>query len=162
MAESRHITVRPKVHNTLNVYRTLPPSCVPFVVDDDYSFPFIERGECVVIDTEDRTARAGDIYVIQWNGGSRNLCQAMLSRWQKEGEEPSWNVGSMKRATPEELDRFLDDVRNNMSKGIPTWTGGWSEGPFALDHLESKLVGAVIGLYQPDVEKMIRNAGRAA
>lgn len=137
---------RPHQHNTLNVYRTLPPHCIAFEVKDHHSMPFINPGEVVVVDTEDRTARVGDIYVIEWNGGSRNLCQARHSRWQKEGEPTLWNVGSMRVSRPEELEAWIAKANAGT---IPVWTGGWTEGPFTIEHLESKLVGAVIGIYQP-------------
>ncbi len=141
---------RPQQHNTLNVYRTLPPHCIAFEVTDRHSLPFIEPGEVVVVDTEDRTPRVGDIYVIEWNGGSRNLCQARHSRWQKEGHPTVWNVGSMRTTSPYEFGEWLEKAKADQARGVvPVWTGGWTEGPFDIDHLESKLVGAVIGLYQP-------------
>lgn len=96
------LTNRPQQHNTLNVYRTPPPHCIAFEVTDRHSLPFIDPGEVVVIDTEDRTPRVGDIYVIEWIGGRRNVCQARHSArlWQKDGQEPRWHVGSMRATTP--------------------------------------------------------------
>lgn len=138
--------------NTLNVYRTLPQHCIAFEVTDRQSLPFIEPGEVVVVDTEDRTPRVGDIYVIEWNGGRRNVCQARHSArpWQTDGQKPRWHVGSMRTTTPAEFDDWLAAAAEANRKGmLPQWGGGWAEGPFTLDHLESKLVGAVVGLYEP-------------
>ena len=127
---------RPQQHNTLNVYRTLPPHCITFEVTDRHSLPFIEPGEVVVIDTEDRTPRVGDIYVIEWTGGRRNVCQARHSAWQKTGEEPRWHVGSMRTTTPAEFEGWLADAAEANRKGfVPQWCGGWSEGPFSFDNL---------------------------
>lgn len=147
-------------HNTLNVYRTLPPNCIALTVDDHYSLPFIRPGECVVVDTENKTARVGDIYVIEWMGGRRNLCQARHSSvvYQREGHAPRWNVGSMRTTTREEFETWLaEPIKPGV---ISEWNRSWTEGPFTLDHLESKLVGAVIGLYQPSVRQVINNGGR--
>lgn len=141
---------RPQQHNTLNVYRTLPPHCIAFEVTDRHSLPFIEPGEVVVVDTEDRTPRVGDIYLIEWIDGRRNVCQARHSSWQKDGEEPRWHVGSMRTTTRAEFEEWLTASNDASRRGMtPQWCGGWTEGPFTLEHLESKLVGAVIGLYRP-------------
>lgn len=143
---------RPQQHNTLNVYRTLPPHCIAFEVTDRHSLPFIEPGEVVVVDTEDRTPRVGDIYVIEWIGGRRNLCQARHSAppWQRNEPEPVWHVGSMRTTSREEFETWLAAANDATRKGmVPQWCGGWAEGPFDRDYLESKLLGAVIGLHKP-------------
>ncbi|MCZ7488512.1 S24/S26 family peptidase [Rhizobium rhizogenes] len=143
---------RPVQHNTLTVYRTLPPHCVTLEVTDRHSLPFIEPGEVVVIDTEDRTPRVGDIYVIEWAGGRRNVCQARHSAtpWQKDGQEPRWHVGSMRTTTPAEFEDWIAAAAEANRKGmLPQWGGGWAEGPFTHDHLKTKLVGAVVGIYKP-------------
>jgi hypothetical protein len=143
------ISIRHQQHNTLNVYRTLPPHCILYEVTDRHSLPFIDPGEIVVIDTEDRTARVGDIYVIEWQGGRRKLCQARHSQW-NHGDELCWFVGSMRTTSRKEFETWLAKARTSWAKGqIPTLVAGWSEGPYETDHLESKLVGAVIGVYKP-------------
>lgn len=147
-------------HNTLNVYRTLPLGCIAFIVKDHHCMPFIRPGECVVVDTDDRTPRKDDIYVIGWEGGKRDICQARHTNHTFADGQTVWMVGSMKRSDPAALQRFLESGLTP-SGGIPQWNGAWSEGPFTFDHLESKLVGAVIGLYEPKVDDMIRNAGKA-
>lgn len=142
----------PQQHNTLNVYRTLPPHCIAFEVVDRHSLPFIEPGEVVVVDTEDRTPRVGNIYVIEWIGGRRNVCQASQAsgRWKIEPKDPYWEVSSLRSLTPAEYVEWLVRLslarRDGMLLELP---GGWKEGPFTFEHLESKFVGAVIGLYKP-------------
>jgi hypothetical protein len=141
--------------NTLSVYRTLPPNCIAVQVMDRHSLPFIQPGEVVVVDTEDRTPRVGDIYVIEWNGGRRNVCQARHSAgpWQTKGKDARWHVGSMRTITPAEFEDWFASTDEASRKGmVPQWFGGWAEGPFNFDYLESKLVGAVIGLYKPSME----------
>ncbi|WP_166096695.1 S24 family peptidase [Rhizobium flavescens] len=148
--------------SSLICYQTLPPGCIAFLVKDDYSAPYIRAGEWVVVDTTDRTARVGDVYVIHWDSGGRNLCQARHSSkmWQPDGKTPCWHVGSLKTSSKEEFDAWLKQTEEARAHGaIPTWRGGWTEGPLNLDHLESKLVGAVIGLYQPTFDSPLRIAG---
>lgn len=162
------IASRPQQHNMLNVYRELPPGCVPFLVQDEYSMPFIRPGECVVVDTTDTTPRVGDIYVIQWDNTlrgevRRDICQARHSSamWKSRDAQPLWHVTSMKTAGPGDLERFIEETAANRAKGmVPMWTGGWSDGPFDYDHLASKLYGAVIGIYRPKVDHMIEKARR--
>lgn len=167
------IAFRPQQHNTLNVYRELPPGCVPFLVQDEYSMPFIRPGECVVVDTTDTTPRVGDIYVIQWDNTlrgevRRDICQARHSSamWRRRDGETSWHVTSMKTVGPGDFEKFLEKAAAERANGmaphgaVPMWTGGWSDGPFDYDHLASKLYGAVIGIYQPKVQEMIEKARR--
>ena len=56
----------------------------------------------------------------------------------------------MRTTSPYEFGEWLKKAKAEQDRGfIPVWTGGWTEGPFTFEHLESKLVGAVIGLYKP-------------
>jgi hypothetical protein len=49
-----------------------------------------------------------------------------------------------------EFEEWLSSANEATRKGMtPQWCGGWAEGPFDRDHLESKLVGAVIGIFKP-------------
>jgi hypothetical protein len=156
---------RVQEHNALVVYSTLPKGCISFPVTDEYSMPFIQPGEWVVVDTTDRTARVGDIFVIQWDSGSRNICQARHSApmWQRGRETPSWHVGSMKTSSREAFEEWLKEADAERRNGaIPVWQGAWTEGPLELDHLESKLVGAVIGLFQPDFIEPRRTVGESS
>ncbi|UXS31343.1 hypothetical protein FY152_04235 [Agrobacterium tumefaciens] len=53
------------------------------------------------------------------------------------------------------LEDWLADAAEANRKGmVPQWCGGWAEGPFSFDHLESKFVGAIVGLYKPSEPKV--------
>jgi hypothetical protein len=147
---------RMKDQNTLSVYRTLPAGCIAHPVTNEYSAPFVMPGEWVVVDTTDRSPRVGELYVIQWENGSRILCQARHSSsiWQTEGEDPRWNVGSLQTANLEDFDAWLRQTRARCGHDrIPVWSKTWADGPFRQEYLARKLVGSVIGIYQPEFEE---------
>ncbi len=148
---------------SLIVYQQLPPDCIAFAVTDEYSLPYLRPGEWAVVDTSDTTPRHGDVYVIQWDGGRQNVCQASISALFPKDEEPRWCVHSMRTAGPKEFQAFLDETEAMRKAGvIPVWRGGWSDGWMDTDHLASKLVGAIVGIYQPDFEGPLRIAGASS
>ncbi|MEO6607827.1 MAG: hypothetical protein ABIN69_05100 [Aestuariivirga sp.] len=62
--------------HSLLVYSSLPPGCVLHLVQNQHSLPDFRPGEWAVIDTEDRTARHGDVYLVRWESGSGSICRA--------------------------------------------------------------------------------------
>lgn len=109
------------------------------LVDDADSLPHLRPGEFAVIDTTDREPVAGELFVIEWIGGRRSLVEAVRrTSWANPGEEPPWCVAAYNRPRSRaELDRWIAEGR------VPSTV----EGPFRLEHLRSKLVGRVVGLF---------------
>lgn len=137
-------------YRALMLYDTLPAGCIAFPCTDAYSEPHIRPGEWVVVDTTDRQPRQGEVYVIQWNNGRRNICQAHRRPSRTSNAPPGaqqWFVGGLSNPRG----RIAMDAMVNayMCGEITMHQLGWSEGPFADDggYLQSKLIGAVVGLY---------------
>lgn len=119
----------------LMMFDTLPAGCKAMLVTDDYCAPHIRAGEFVVLDTADTTPRNGEVYVIQWIGGRTNVCQARVSEMASNGcGETMWAVGAIKQP------------------GFRGWCDGW----WKTDQLKEKLMGAVIGIYQPAFVEPLR------
>ena len=72
----------PALRQTEREYRAfelmdaLPAGCIAFPVVNHDSGQHLRPGEFAVVDTADKEPRHLDVYVIQWNGGRRNVCQA--------------------------------------------------------------------------------------
>ncbi len=150
------ITFRPE-YRALMMFDELPPGCISFMSTDEYSVPHIRPGEFVVVDTIDRTPRDGEVYVIQWNGGRRNICQASRRQSRRVNAvsgEQDWYVGGLSNPRG----RAAIDAAVQECIAAAREYPGWSEGPFAADgYLESILVGCVIGLYAPRFEEARRS-----
>lgn len=132
----------------LMMFDTLPEGCIAFPVTDDYSLPHIRSGEFAVVDTRDTKPHNGELSVIQWQSGRRQICQTRISTMFREDDgSPTWSVGSLRRP---DLESWLKSERDAGRIAIyPGWSDGWFDG----DHLQEKLVGAVIGIYQPNFEE---------
>ena len=157
---SRALAFPQPEYRALMVYDTLPPGCIAHLVTDSHSAPHIRPGEFVVVDTTDRTPRHLETYVIQWMSGRRSVCEAVSKEF--NWSDPTiprqgWTVGSISglrgKAALAAIKRSLFQSRKTeqsiVMKGL-----AWTDGPFRSDdgYLESKLVGCVIGLYEPSAE----------
>jgi len=143
-------------YRALLVFEQIPEGCFAFPCTDEYSLPHIRPGEWVLVDTRDTLPRHGEAYVIQWNSGRRQICQA--HRRQNRSAAPAtyhWSVGALANPVGR---ASVDAAVNAYISGEATMQQlGWSEGPFADDdrHLRSKLVGVVIGLYAASLEPQL-------
>jgi len=146
------------------IYDRMPAGCFAFPIIDHYSLPHLRMGEFVVVNPSDIEPRNGEVYVIQWDGGRRCVCQARICNTKSLyylGEE-TWMVGSIRRP---DMDRFLAQASEAAKRGAIMVYPGWSEGPFrGTDYLKTKLVGRVIGLFVETAEGPMRDvtpAGRS-
>lgn len=160
------VALQPELR-ALMMFDRLPEGCIAHMVTDSYSMPHIKPGEFVVVDTNDREVRHLDTYLIQWQGGRRNVCEAVShdSSWEdKSIPRRGWNVRSISglrgKAILDAIDRAKAHAdRTGHLPALPMFC--WSEGPYRSDdgYLESKIVGAVIGIYQPSFEGPLREVG---
>ena len=141
------VALQPELR-ALMMFDTLPEGCIAFLVTDGYSLPHIRPGEFVVVDTNDTKPREGEVYVIQWMSGRRQVCQARTHpSFKRNGDEDAWPVGSLRRT---DVMKWIEAQRASGQIAIyPGWTDGW----YDADHLQEKLVGAVIGIYQPNFQE---------
>jgi len=139
-------------YRALMMYDHVPDGCILHLVTDNKSYPHIRPGEFVVVDTLDRKVRHLETYVIEWNGGGRDVCEAVSRQF--NFSDPTiprrgWIVRSISGLRGKAIVEAFDHMQSGIA--VPDiQLFGWSEGPFRSDdgHLESKLVGCVIGLYQ--------------
>lgn len=125
----------------LTVFDLLPAKHVTFLVSQDGAEPHLRKGEYAVVDTTDREPQHGELFVIQYEGQERrrHLVQVRSSMLNitGPGAKPSqvWWCGDLRgwRKTDE---RML---------GCPVYAG-LSDGPYRTEHLQSKLIGRVLGV----------------
>lgn len=142
-------------YRALMMFDRLPVGCIAHLVTDSYSQPHIRAGEWVVVDTADRAPRLGEVYLIQWLNGRRSICQVRQGKSLPDLPRPDlWFVGGLSNPQgPAAIKAALDVTLKTGTSAL-----GWSDGPFRIGsgHLEGKLVGSVIGLYQPIAEGPLR------
>ncbi len=103
----------------LPMFDDLPAGCILHPIVDELTTPHLKPGEFAVVDTTDRRPDLGELFVIQWIGGRRDVVRAYHPRYAPE----SWNVKCL----------------NSPS----------ADGPFHSSHLEEKLLGCVVGVFVP-------------
>lgn len=150
-------------YRALMLFDHLPPGCIAHLVTDAYSAPHIRPGEFIVVDTNDREVRHLETYVIEWQGGRRNVCEAVSREfnWSNPNlPKRGWSVRSISglrgKAAINAIEAVAGRDQTTEVRGL-----AWSEGPYRSDdgYLESKLVGCVIGIYAPSEEGPLRLIG---
>lgn len=126
----------------LPVMATCPEGMGEHYVDNASAYPAIRPGETAIFDPSIRDLRNGGFYVIEWNGGSRS---ALLARHRPaDGNNPDfWFVDPVNRPGSKEL---LD---RRVKRGLAGGMMFASDGPYEAEHLQAKIVGAVVGILVP-------------
>ncbi len=155
--------VRPFEHQpemrALMILPSIPPGHLTYLVKDNAFFPHLREGEFAVVDLSDHQPAPGELFVIAYNsvfaahGQTYHLCQlrrrdgwsleGMLHNRSQEGAiaVDVWTANHQRLPySREEFEEWLRSGRMSVS-----------EGPFLTDHLASKLVGRVVGVFVPKV-----------
>lgn len=113
----------------LEMFASLPASCIAHPVTDDRTEPHLRPGEFAVIDKNDREPVLGELYLAQWSNGRREIVQ--VRRWALTQHRSNFfSVGAC-RLNGDGYVRAVD-------------------GPYSAEHLREKLVGRVAGIYSPN------------
>jgi hypothetical protein len=111
---------------------------------DEASAPHLRPGEFAVIDTEDRTPVNGELFLIEWTGGRRAIVETCLrASWPRPDGTIPWCAGAYNRP------RSLEDLDRWRRLGRPLVS---VDGPYSEEHLASKLVGRLVGVFSPSFE----------
>jgi hypothetical protein len=119
----------------LEVMRSVPTGCVAFPITDDRSMPHLKLGEFAVVDTTDRVPAIGELFAIQWEGGRRDVVVVLRGGF---GGTANLVVAPYAPSFDHEGKRLRV-----------------VEGPYRAEHLASKLVGRIVGVFISDFEKRL-------
>lgn len=125
----------------------VPAGCRLVLQSDDYHAPHIRPGEFVVIDPNDCGLVLGELFLVQWMGGSQSIMCAKRGRAHSSAteahtglpvEESFYYLGPLNRP------KFLADGNMDWSQPVHM-----SDGPYRRCDLQKKLAGRVLGIYRP-------------
>lgn len=140
------------------MHSDVPEGCIAFPVTDDTGAPHLCMGEFAVVDPADRSARSGEVYLVQWGSGRRSICSikayangcvdASPNRpieWWIGGAAYPWHKpGGRQRSAKESFDLLR--------------RYGSNDGPITdPEYLQSKLIGRVVGIFSAAVEGPMRD-----
>ncbi|MFG1212014.1 hypothetical protein V5F72_24120 [Xanthobacter flavus] len=152
----------------LMMFPTLPPGHMTFQVQDNDFFPHLRRGEFAVVDLSDHQPTEGELFLISYRdpreetGFIYRVCQMRSEMWGRRPDgswcssslmtdgdrlEPQWSAVHWN--PPATQWEWEDRLHAGTVRGV--------EGPYTTEHAASKLVGRIVGVFQPAVE-----AARAA
>ncbi|KAA2241143.1 hypothetical protein [Salinarimonas soli] len=133
---------------------SLLPGHALHLITDGASWPHLCPGEFAVIDTADRVPAVGELFVIEWSSGRREVVETYLLRRspRADGSIP-WAVAPFNRP------RSLAELAEWREAGRPMVT---SEGPFRPERLSEKLVGRVAGIFAPAFDPSLKRVGPEA
>ncbi len=109
---------------------------------DTSAYPLVRFGETVVYDPAQREPTHGALCVLEWNNGHRSLLLTNLRQVEGKGH-PHWWVDPVNRPPSREV------MERRLAERSPVDMLHTSEGPFTVEHLQSKIVGTVVGVLVP-------------
>jgi hypothetical protein len=141
----------------LGTFDRLEPGHRTFLVDDNRSVPHLRPNEYAVIDTSDRELQHGELYLVQFGTG-RGIFQARSTMLRLGGwTEPGivWWVRALRgMPTPDQMEVIRETAAR---RGMIPVFDGLSDGPYETDHLQSKLIGRVVGVAFSALDALIRD-----
>lgn len=117
----------------------LPEGCLSFIVPDDRAEPHLHAGDIAIIDPDDREPDHGDLFLIEFNGGRRQVADIRRHPHMREAWSACWQMPM----------RSIDGA----SRSMP-----WHDGPYPTRTMREKLVGRVVGILQPAYEEPLKEA----
>jgi len=146
------------------VYDELPANCIAYEAPNDDTEPHIGDGEFAVIDTEDRALINGELYLIEWKSGIRDdrrqlvLLTARPGRYGKKNADGSWSHTEWEECSM----WFLGGYKRRQFRTSGGECVGpplrWVDGPYDDDGVLDRMIGRVVGIYQPNFLPMLRRA----
>ncbi len=128
------------------VYNGIRADDLVFEVTGHEAEPHLKAGDFAVIDTDDREPIHGEMYLIEFAGGQRTICE-VVQRHGHYGKGGVYEAGY----------RWWLQWRVNVWKlsGEVDYRPTFADGPYATEHVMEKIVGKVVGIYEPDFRKAL-------
>lgn len=140
------------------IHAHIPDGCIVVPVTDNRGAPHLRMGEFAIVNPADRDPKSGEVYLVQWEGGSRSIMSIKAFpnhcvdasperpfEWWLGGAAFPWRKpGSQKRSMKECLALLA--------------RYGSNDGPITdVGYLKSKLVGRIVGIFQEKAEGPMRD-----
>jgi hypothetical protein len=126
----------------LTQLKKLPPNGGSFAVLNDGSEPHLRKGEYAIVDLSDRELQHGELYLVQWNSGTRGIKQARSAMLNVTGPGAAdslvWFVADLCGF------RKTRETAEYCGQQVPIFAG-LSDGPYETEDLKSKLLGRIVG-----------------
>ena len=137
----------------LEIFTEIPPGCIAFPVKDNSSAPHLKCGEFAVCDTNDREPQHGEVFLVQWCTGGRDIKQVVVRQHRGiDGKDfEGWWTRKLAASslTSAQKNAAFDDIQAGKMRGGEAsafLSLCMADGPQLIEHFRKKLVGRVIGI----------------
>lgn len=135
--------------NSFIVLPRLPEGCVSFIVPDERHEPHLHVGDVAVVDPDDRKPDHGDLFLVQWEGGRKQIVETR--RFSRPGSIVGWDGAS-------EYWQLCWNMEMRSIDGGASRTTRWADGPYPADHVMPKILGRVVAIMHSAFEDRLRVA----
>lgn len=125
----------------------LPEGCASFIVPDNRNEPHLHVGDVAVIDPDDRTPDHGDLFLVQWNDGHKQIVETR--RFSRPDSIVGWDGVT-------EYWQLCWDMEMRSVDGEASRTTRWADGPYSTDNTRQKILGRVVAILQPAFEGPVK------
>lgn len=128
------------------VYDEMPDGCFAFVAEDRRGLPHVRPGDIVIVDPSDTSLQHGEMFLIEFDSGRRQVIDLRSHVYHHtDGSEhvgwmATWNMPF--RSLCDENDREIL----------------YGDGPYYPEAMERKLVGKIVGFFEPDFRRQLKLA----
>jgi hypothetical protein len=145
---ANHTAQQPGLRSFI-VYGELPEGCLAMEVMDNKGRPHVRKGEIVVIDPSQREPINGDMFVVEWLNGDRQVVETRTQNLKVHPRDGS---------PPEFRDCWFAEWQATITNlaGTEATTHRWGDGPYNEQGMQDKIVGRVVGIYEPNAQLLLR------
>jgi hypothetical protein len=122
------------------VYGEMPEGCIAIRIDDNRAAPHVRPGDVVIVDPRDREPMPGEMFVIEWMNGKRQVVETRKQRL---------TVHPRDGGAAERQDCWFAEWQMTIHGlgGGEDQTQRWADGPYSENALTEKLVGRIVGIF---------------
>ena len=103
--------------------------------------PHLHSGDFAIVDPSDREPAHDELFIVQWNSGRR---APVIIRQMENGGATHWKACMW---------NTFSSADSSLSRRVM-----WFDGPYELEGMRQKIIGRIVGIYQPDFRAQLRIA----
>lgn len=141
MADIAPLTPQQPGLRSFIVYDQIRESDLVFEVTGEEADPHLQPGDFALVDTTDREPNQGELFLVEFMNGRRQICETVerFGCYVQNGVSEEKNLWWL---------RWKMNIRS--LSGAVNDRATYADGPYDTTQVTGKIVGKVVGIYEPD------------